>query len=86
VRAFRKRYAITFPIAMDADGSFARVLEIGAATGTVNYPVTLFVDPRGYLYCDLLGSVGRAQLRYRVERFIAASAPEITVAPSPRPT
>src|SRR5579863_7920513 len=74
VRAFRKRYNIPFPIAMDADGSFARVLEVGQDHGTVNYPVTLFIDPRGYLYCDLLGSVGRAQLRYRVERFLGASA------------
>lgn len=81
VRAFRKRYAIPFPIAMDADGSFVHVLETGKARGTVNFPVTLFIDPRGYLYCDLVGSVGRPQLRYRVERFLAASASDITASP-----
>ena len=29
VRAFRKRYGITFPIAMDANGTFVNVLELG---------------------------------------------------------
>lgn len=78
VRAFRKRYDITFPIAMDADGSFVAALELGARSQSdINFPVTLFVTPKGYLYCDLVGGLGRAELRYRIERFLAASADEI---------
>jgi peroxiredoxin len=66
VRAFRKRYGITFPIAMDANGTFVSVLELGRNESTITYPVTLFIDPKGYLYCDLVGSTGRAELRYRI--------------------
>ncbi len=75
VRAFRRRYGITFPIAMDADGSFVQVLEAGAKSQSdINFPVTLFVTPKGYLYCDLVGGVGRSELRYRIERFLAQSS------------
>lgn len=78
VRAFRKRYDITFPIAMDANGTFVQVLEVGLKSlSDIIYPVSLFVSPKGYLYCDLVGGVGRAELRYRIERFLAASADEI---------
>ncbi|HZV77292.1 MAG TPA: TlpA disulfide reductase family protein [Candidatus Babeliales bacterium] len=85
VRAFRKRYGIAFPIAMDADGTFVQVLEVGMKHGTVNFPVTLFIDPDGYLYCDLVGGVSRGQLRYRIERFLTASAGALKPAASPTP-
>lgn len=82
VRAFRKRYGITFPIAMDANGTFVKVLEVGArSSADINYPVTLFIAPNGYLYCDLIGSRGRREMRYRIERFLEASA-----APQPSPS
>jgi thiol-disulfide isomerase/thioredoxin len=84
VRAFRKRYAIAFPIAMDADGSFVQVLEAGRTNVPINYPVSLFIDPTGYLYCDEVGGMGRDQLRYRLERFLAAAA-QIVANPSPKP-
>lgn len=83
VRAFRKRYGITFPIAMDANGTFVNVLELGRNESTITYPVTLFIDPKGYLYCDLVGSTGRAELRYRIERFLSASANEVSPKASP---
>jgi peroxiredoxin len=83
VRSFRKRYDITFPIAMDANGTFVRVLEVGKTDANITYPVTLFIDPNGYLYCDLEGSVGRSQLRYRIEHFLAVSAPAIVPRLSP---
>ncbi len=86
VRAFRKRYGITFPIAMDADGTFVKVLEVGARNNAdLTFPATLFVDPDGYLYCDLVGSIGHAQLRYRIDRFLTASAGALTPRPSPSP-
>ena len=84
VRAFRKRYGMTFPIAMDANGSFVQALEIGVSRNAdINYPVTLFIDPNGYLYCDFIGSMGRRQLRYRIEHFLAAAAGAIVPRPSP---
>jgi thiol-disulfide isomerase/thioredoxin len=83
VRAFRKRYDISFPIAMDGDGTFTRVLEVGGTSSTVNFPVTLFIDPNGYLYCEVVGGMSRSELRYRIERFLAVSAPALAPKPSP---
>jgi thiol-disulfide isomerase/thioredoxin len=85
VRAFRHRYGVTFPIAMDRDGTFVQVLEIGQSGTTLTFPVSLFIDPNGLLYCDTRGGMGRAQLRHRIEHFLAASAPAI-VMPSSSPT
>ncbi|HEX4014486.1 MAG TPA: TlpA disulfide reductase family protein [Candidatus Cybelea sp.] len=86
VRAFRKRYDITFPIAMDRNGTFVKVLEVGANGRNVVYPVSLFVDPNGFLTCDVIGAMGRRQLRYRIERSLATSAPAIaTPAPASTP-
>lgn len=85
VRAFRKKYDITTPIAMDQNGGFTRALEVGAQSGAhVEYPVTLFIDPAGYLYCVRDGGMDDAQLTYRIERFLSASASEIAT-PSPQP-
>ena len=86
VRAFRKRYGIPFPIAMDADGTFVSVLEIGKADAPINFPVTLFIDPNGYLYCDVIGGIDRSELRYRIEHFLAISAPALVPKPSPSPS
>jgi len=87
VRKFRKRYGITFPIAMDRYGGFVPALEVGRTNDNAVLPVTLFIDPRGYLYCDLVGIAGRGELRYRIERFLAAAsaAGEIKVPSSPSP-
>jgi thiol-disulfide isomerase/thioredoxin len=85
VRAFRKKYGITTPIAMDVSGGFTRALEVGAQSGaSVEYPVTLFIDPNGYLYCVREGGMGDAQLTYRIEHFLTVSAPELA-SPSPAP-
>ena len=85
VRAFRRRYGITFPIAMDRDGTFVQVLEVGRNGSNITFPVTLFIDPNGFLYCDTRVAMGRAQLRYRIEQFLAATAaPIATPSPAPR--
>jgi len=86
VRAFRKRYGITFPIAMDATGGLVNALEYGKTSSDLTFPVTLFIAPNGYLYCDLVGSVGRAELRYRIDRFLAASSSLMSPPVSPSPT
>jgi len=82
VRAFRRRYDIPFPIAMDRDGTFAQVMEFGKGGSGIVYPVSLFIDPNGFLNCDTVGGMGRAELRYRIEKFLAVSAPAIAT-PSP---
>jgi thiol-disulfide isomerase/thioredoxin len=82
VRAFRKKYGITFPIAMDHNGGFVRALEAGRSSDTVAYPVSLFIDPSGYLYCVQNGAMSRYELRYRIDHFLAESF----ASPSPSPT
>ena len=83
VRAFRKRFGIPFPVAMDADGTFVRVLEVGDQGATINFPVTLFIDPNGYLYCQMVGGMSRSELRYRIEHFLAVSAPALVPKKTP---
>jgi thiol-disulfide isomerase/thioredoxin len=73
VRAFRKRFNITFPIAMDANGGFTRALEVGKSRADVLFPTSLFIDPGGYLWCMQQGGMGSDELNYRVERFLGAS-------------
>lgn len=85
VRAFRKRFGIPFPIAMDSKGTFVRALELGNVDAAVNFPVTLFVDPNGYLYCDVIGGMSSSELHYRIEHFLAVSAPALVPKPSPSP-
>lgn len=85
VRAFRKRFGIPFPIAMDADGTFARVLEVGDKGATINFPVTLFIDPNGYLYCQVVGGMSPTELHYRIEHFLTVSAPALAPKSSPSP-
>ena len=85
VRAFRKKYGITTPIAMDQNGAFTRALEVGAQSpGQVEYPVTLFITPAGYLYCVRDGGMDAEQLTYRIEHFLTASAEQLAT-PSPAP-
>jgi len=85
VRAFRKKYGIATPIAMDQNGGFTRALEVGTdASAHVEYPVTLFIDPQGYLYCVREGDMDAAQLTYRIQHFLTASASELA-SPSPQP-
>jgi hypothetical protein len=70
---------------MDQNGGFTRALEVGTKAGaSVEYPVTLFIDPAGYLYCVREGDMDPAQLTYRIERFLTASASELA-SPSPQP-
>jgi thiol-disulfide isomerase/thioredoxin len=85
VRAFRTRYGITFPIAMDARGSLVKALESNSSESETVFPVTLFIAPNGYLYCDVVSGIGRKELRYRIEHFLADSAGLLAPTPSPSP-
>lgn len=95
VRAFRKKYQIPFPIAMDRQGGFTRALQIGlrvdAAERSVEFPVSIFITPQGYLYCYLIGMMYPDELTYRIEKFlsdappVASPSPSITPALTPSP-
>lgn len=85
VRAYRKKYAIPFPIAMDEQGGFAYNLEHGNNGENTEFPALLFIAPDGYLYCDKRGSSEHpeAELTYRIEKFLKDAPP--SASPSPQP-
>ncbi|MGC2243535.1 MAG: TlpA disulfide reductase family protein [Candidatus Aquilonibacter sp.] len=89
VRAYRKKYGITYPIAMDRQGGFTRALELGHGAqrdASAYLPSKLFITPQGYLYCYLVGTVSRDELDYRVKKFLVEAPPTLTPSPSPTPT
>jgi len=55
VRAYRKKFCITYPIAMDVNGGFTQALEVGRTDNDVVFPAHLFFTPQGYLSCYVLG-------------------------------
>jgi thiol-disulfide isomerase/thioredoxin len=75
VRAFREKYSIPYPLAMDRQGSFTRVIETGAADGSTSIPSSLFITPDGFLYCYLVNSIGRRELATRIEAFLSDAPP-----------
>lgn len=90
VRAFRKKYSIPYPIAMDRTGGFTRTMQIGraeVADRSVEFPVSLFITPQGYLYCYLSGMMYPDELAYRIEKFLRDAPPVLASAsPSPAPS
>lgn len=71
VRAYRKRFGIPFPIAMDQGGGFTYALENGG-NGDTAFPVSLYITADGYLYCYTRGTTKDPgpELTYRIEKFI----------------
>lgn len=71
VRAYRKRYGIPFPIAMDERGAFTEALENGKVS-SIGLPASLYITPDGYLYCYTQGTTKNPgpELTYRIEKFI----------------
>ena len=87
VRAYRKKYGITYPIAMDRGGGLTYNLEVGDSGGKELFPVSLFIAPDGYLYGVRQGSMGREELDYRIKHFLAAVSQQLqTSMPSPSPS
>ena len=76
VRAFKKRYGITYPIAMDRDGAITTALLEGRSAGHTLFPTTLFISPDGYLYCQRVDAMSTAELSYRIKRFLDVLPPE----------
>jgi thiol-disulfide isomerase/thioredoxin len=75
VRAYRKKYGITFPIAMDERGGFTYALENGG-DANIAFPVSLYITADGYLYCYTRGTTKNPgpELTYRIEKFIREGA------------
>lgn len=82
VRAYRKRFGITFPIAMDERGGFVSNLEVGTAGASLAFPVSLYITPAGYLSCYVRGATAHedAELDYRIQKFLKDAPPSTTSA------
>lgn len=84
VRHYRKKYGITYPIAMDRGGAFSQALQAGSHRDIERtIPTWLFVTPSGYLYCYASEEFARDELDYRIKKFLAFSPPTVTPASSP---
>lgn len=77
VRAYRKKYGVTYPIAMDRHGGFTENIEVGATGKNEEFPVSLFITPTGYLYGMLQGGMSGDDLDYRIEKFLSAVAADL---------
>jgi len=94
VRAYRKKFGITYPIAMDVNGGFTQALEVGRTDNDVVFPAHLFFTPQGYLSCYVLGSMENSQVIARIEELLAlgnatpapVAAPTPTATPTTQPT
>ncbi|HVS46640.1 MAG TPA: TlpA disulfide reductase family protein [Verrucomicrobiae bacterium] len=78
VRLYRKRYGLTYPIAMDANGGFTNGLEM---RGNTAFPGHLFFTPSGYLSCYRLGTMGERMMRFKINEIVSLR----DTAPSPGP-
>jgi hypothetical protein len=68
---------------MDEEGGFVTALERGNGGGDLQFPVSLFISPDGYLYCYHIGSMSDREIAYRVDGFMKDST--ATPAPSATP-
>lgn len=71
VRAYRRQYGISYPIAMDRGRAVTRALEVGRTLETSVVPTTLFIRPDGFLYGILRDSMEADELTYRIDKFLA---------------
>lgn len=85
VRHYRKKYNISYPIAMDRTGAFSQALQAGSHRDIERFiPTSLFITPQGYLHCYVSDSFSRDELDYRLKKLLADAPP--TVKPSLTPT
>jgi thiol-disulfide isomerase/thioredoxin len=71
VRAYRKKYSLTYPIAMDESGAFMSVLQAGYTGRGVRFPAHLLITPDGHLNCYRMGSVGLGEIRQRLDPLVS---------------
>jgi len=82
VRAYRKKYALTYPIAMDKNGGFTHALE---SHGDIYFPGHLFFTSQGVLNCYYLDGMGERMMRYKIEQ-IVGTVVDASPSPGPIPT
>jgi thiol-disulfide isomerase/thioredoxin len=78
VRAYREKYGIPYPIAMDEHGGFTHALETSHMNAPMHFPVHLFITPRGRLSCFRIGSLSEDEMLYKIGVLLGV--------PSPRPS
>jgi thiol-disulfide isomerase/thioredoxin len=78
VRAYREKFGITFPIAMDRQGTFTKQLKDGASDFSMVLPTSLLVTPKGDLYCYRNGEFGKRGLEYLLHKLLAEVPPTVT--------
>ncbi len=81
VRAYRQKFGITYPIAMDRSGAFTQGLKAGGEFPSV-LPTSLLITPRGDLYCYRNGEFGHRGLEYLLPKLLAQIPPTVTPTPS----
>lgn len=74
VRAYRKKYGLTYPIAMDERGGFTRGLETGTPGQNLMFPSSLFFTADGHLDCYIKGTMTDREMRYKIERVLKTVA------------
>jgi len=70
VRDFRKIYGVTYPIAMDRRGILTHNVQLDSESGI---PASLFITPKGFLGCYVVGNFERDDLNGRIEILLAAT-------------
>ncbi|MBV8164903.1 MAG: TlpA family protein disulfide reductase [Candidatus Eremiobacteraeota bacterium] len=83
VRYYRRRFGITYPIAMDVNGGFCRALEVGKSSDNMVFPAQVFITPDGFLQCYVIGSMGDAEMTARIEGLLSAVTLPSPAPPSP---
>ena len=68
VRAYRKKYGITYPLARDRYGIMTHNLE-GSATSTA-YPSHLFLTSWGSLYRYRASAIGPSEMQRKIEKIL----------------
>jgi len=83
VRAYRTKYGISYPIAMDQTGGFTYALETGTTEKNVEFPAHLFFTRQGVLDCYVVGSMTDDEISHKLD-VISGALP--TPPPTPEPS
>jgi thiol-disulfide isomerase/thioredoxin len=80
VRAYRKKYDIPYPIAMDQQGGFSYALE---SKEKLVFPAHIFITSSGYLDCYVVGEMTDDDITRKLDALLAAPTPSPTPTAAP---
>jgi thiol-disulfide isomerase/thioredoxin len=86
VRAYREKYGITYPIAMDQRGGFTHALETSQMSVSMHFPSHLFITPRGHLSCFVIGSLSKQEMLYKIGVLLGIPTPQAPPQPGAPPS